>query len=673
MAHSLKVDLATEEVLFYGEDQSEGAIVRYNPYRYGSFVNAEQYGAVPDGSDVTEAIQFALDNAPEGSVLLFVPGTYSITNGVSNSRNINILAYGVTFDLGANSPSTGYTLRVGSTDSSIQQISIRGLTVQRTVAYTGTPSSASADKYKYTGVKFLGIANATFYDMMSLGFEKGYVYSGQQAPNLGMQNTAFLHFLTKECRYGHYITNGNALGTSGGWANGLTWFRGRNMINTNTGLDKHALSPALHKAFWFHYPTGVSPSWSPSRSIPNDHSLYNVNLEGKWGRKVHVQGEDIYLHDCRYEDPNGGTDLEVEKVAFQSASGTGRNVVFDGGMGLDAVVLTNTNTVGGSVDVQRVHKNTTAHHDFSGGDYPSRITTDISCADVNAEKGRFFRASGSGPVVSSYDTSGAVERAYLASSVSDLTGPTDRLGGLVVNNTGGTRVNALAIDNSDDDNWWMDYGLTVNKRMGSPGRFVVNGLVSPLFSVDPAQGQVDVWGDINVSGIVYGTLDEGGGSTQNLFETVQVDALSPVVADSPLDIFTFASGNNIALIASPASDKVTVGTTSDITVTGDLFHSGSNAGFQGTSPIAVPSAYTQTFGTTSRINLALFGTSLVNNTTGSPNTSVEAISGSGDDAEINNNFADLVAQMNNLRLDIDFSKRLLNSVIDDLQSYGLLQ
>jgi len=52
-----------------------------------TFVPARRYGAVPDtAADMTSRVQRALDNCPNGCILVFEPGTY-IVNGVNVTRN----------------------------------------------------------------------------------------------------------------------------------------------------------------------------------------------------------------------------------------------------------------------------------------------------------------------------------------------------------------------------------------------------------------------------------------------------------------------------------------------------------------------------------------------------------------------------------------------------------
>jgi len=129
-------------------------------------------------------------------------------------------------------------------------------------------------------------------------------------------------------------------------------------------------------------------------------------------------------------------------------------------------------------------------------------------------------------------------------------------------------------------------------------------------------------------------------------------------------------GAGRVLIGATGDDDMLLST---ITIAGDLKHAGSNIGFFGATAVAQTAAYTQTFATASRTHAALTSAVLTDSTGGAANTTLVAIVGTGDDANINNNFADLIAQVNALRVDITNPKEVLNSVIDDGQIYGLLQ
>jgi hypothetical protein len=111
-------------------------------------------------------------------------------------------------------------------------------------------------------------------------------------------------------------------------------------------------------------------------------------------------------------------------------------------------------------------------------------------------------------------------------------------------------------------------------------------------------------------------------------------------------------------------------------------------GFWGATPIVRPSAFTQTYATATKTHAALTSATLTDNTAGTANTTVQALTDPVDapatpDAlrddlvavlipELRNNFADLVAQVNALRVDLENAKQIANAIIDDGQAEGLL-
>lgn len=98
-------------------------------------------------------------------------------------------------------------------------------------------------------------------------------------------------------------------------------------------------------------------------------------------------------------------------------------------------------------------------------------------------------------------------------------------------------------------------------------------------------------------------------------------------------------------------------------------------GFWNATPVAQPSAYTQTYSTADKTNANLTSATLTDSTGGTANTTVAAVAAGVDltnNATINDNFADVTAQINALRVDLEDVKQLANSIIDDLQSIGLL-
>lgn len=110
-------------------------------------------------------------------------------------------------------------------------------------------------------------------------------------------------------------------------------------------------------------------------------------------------------------------------------------------------------------------------------------------------------------------------------------------------------------------------------------------------------------------------------------------------------------------------------------------------GFFGATAVVRAAAYTQTYSTATRTQENLTSATLTDNTAGSANTTCQALPDPADtpaDADalrddlvanlipaIRNNFADLIAQVNALRVDLVNVKGVTNSLIDDEQGYGL--
>lgn len=114
--------------------------------------------------------------------------------------------------------------------------------------------------------------------------------------------------------------------------------------------------------------------------------------------------------------------------------------------------------------------------------------------------------------------------------------------------------------------------------------------------------------------------------------------------------------------------NVTLGTT-----TGTKFGSSATEklSFYGATPIVQPSAYTQTYSTAAKTNPNATAATLTDNSGGTANTTLEAIGATYSQTAVANNFADLAAMVNKLTADHLATKKLLNSIIDDLQALGL--
>lgn len=94
-------------------------------------------------------------------------------------------------------------------------------------------------------------------------------------------------------------------------------------------------------------------------------------------------------------------------------------------------------------------------------------------------------------------------------------------------------------------------------------------------------------------------------------------------------------------------------------------------GFFNATPVAQPSAFTQTYATADKTMAALTAATLTHGV-GTADGTVDDVTGAHDQTILNNNFKEVTTQIANLLTDITDVKQGLNSVIDDLQALGLL-
>lgn len=124
------------------------------------------------------------------------------------------------------------------------------------------------------------------------------------------------------------------------------------------------------------------------------------------------------------------------------------------------------------------------------------------------------------------------------------------------------------------------------------------------------------------------------------------------------------------------ADGVDINDGKDITIgstTGTkIGQSTSKLAFYGSTPIVQPSAYTQTYSTAAKTNPNATAATLTDNTGGTADTTLAAVGATYSQTVVANNFADLAAMVNKLTADHLATKKLLNSIIDDLQALGLL-
>lgn len=119
------------------------------------------------------------------------------------------------------------------------------------------------------------------------------------------------------------------------------------------------------------------------------------------------------------------------------------------------------------------------------------------------------------------------------------------------------------------------------------------------------------------------------------------------------------------------SGKIWCGT--EIEIDSDLNHDGSNIGFYGVSPVPRPAAYTQTFSTTTRTHTARTADIITDSTGGTATTTIGATPIIYDQTYFADALASLTKELNDLRADQQNTASVLNQVVDDLQSNGVLQ
>jgi hypothetical protein len=83
-------------------------------------------------------------------------------------------------------------------------------------------------------------------------------------------------------------------------------------------------------------------------------------------------------------------------------------------------------------------------------------------------------------------------------------------------------------------------------------------------------------------------------------------------------------------------------------------------------------AFTQTYATASHTHTARTASTLTDNTGGTADTTLQSIGVVYSQTEVRNNFADLAAQVNNLKTDSENTAQVLNALLDTLQSYGIV-
>ena len=155
------------------------------------------------------------------------------------------------------------------------------------------------------------------------------------------------------------------------------------------------------------------------------------------------------------------------------------------------------------------------------------------------------------------------------------------------------------------------------------------------------------------------------------------NAATVYIADAPQAGTNATLTNPYALWVDSGTVRIdgTLNPQGTLTIGGALDHDGSTVGFYGVTPATRPTAYTQTFATADKTHSNATTATLTDSSGGTAADTISAITGGGANCEnaTKNAVATFAREQARLVADIDDVKRLVNSVIDDLQTLGLLQ
>ena len=164
-------------------------------------------------------------------------------------------------------------------------------------------------------------------------------------------------------------------------------------------------------------------------------------------------------------------------------------------------------------------------------------------------------------------------------------------------------------------------------------------------------GAVNIAGDTMTGNITFGANAATFGTNPAATGAIRLANAATIVARNQ------ANGADINIISVPGTDRVQI-RDGEILVTAD------SIGFFGVAPAARAATYTQTFATADNTHAADGSADLA--TTAVTQTTPYGFAGAAQGDNI-------ATQFNLLRATVADLKQLVNSVIDDLQAYGLLQ
>lgn len=176
-------------------------------------------------------------------------------------------------------------------------------------------------------------------------------------------------------------------------------------------------------------------------------------------------------------------------------------------------------------------------------------------------------------------------------------------------------------------------------------------------------------------GIRSGGITLSGGSTMTTSYAFYADAVTGATTN-----YAFYSngglvhfGDNVDL-TSGKTLTMPVGSIITDTTTGLKIGTATTQkiGFFNVTPVVQPSAYTQTYTTAAKTVPAATAATLTDSTGGTADTTLAAVEATYTQATVRNNFADLAAMVNKLTADDLAIKKVINSLVDDLQALGLI-
>lgn len=269
---------------------------------------------------------------------------------------------------------------------------------------------------------------------------------------------------------------------------------------------------------------------------------------------------------------------------------------------------------------------------------------------------------------------------------------TSTFAGTVTINTS-TGTNPCLTLNFNDTGATVDNALSIKKE--GTERIVVGEYLNLYYGIRAPQTTDSIFfGIANDAATVFGSFFIAGGTdlVLNANTTMQFQVgLNNTEATMVVDKLTFNNGATDTYIGWATSGQLDFGVTStnvleitaskvlnkqEMEIDGALNHDGTTVGFYGVTPVTRPTAYTQTYSTTTRTHSNITAATLTDNTMGTKDNTIAKVADGGEtttNADINDNFAEVTEEINALRTDIANIKDVLNQVIDDLQSVGILQ